>query len=153
MRIPMFALLLTLPAAPLAAQQADTAAGQADTASTPPQRIRSVSIQRGQACPKSTGDEIVVCTTIIEPYRIPSTLRRGEPSAANQSWVNRTAYADQVGRVAGGLPDTCSPVGTGGQSGCALAWNRAYAADKRAQQREAESVPGGEDAPITVPAE
>jgi hypothetical protein len=52
---------------------------------------------------------------------------------------------DQVGRVAGGLPDTCSPVGTGGQSGCALSANRAYAADKRARKADEAAVPGGEE--------
>ena len=142
MRLPLFAALVALPA-PALAQQAES--GQ------PPQRIRNVTIQRGQECPKSTGDEVIVCTTIIEPYRIPGPLRRGEPSAANQSWVNRTAYADGVGRRAAGLPDTCSPVGTGGQSGCALSWNNTYAAEKRAARQAAESVPGGEDEPVSTP--
>jgi hypothetical protein len=144
MRLPLFALALVIPGGAIA-QQAET--GQ------PPQRIRNVSIQRGQECPKSTADEVVVCTTIIEPYRIPGPLRReGAPAtAANQSWVNRTAYADGVGRRAGGLPDTCSPVGSGGQTGCALSWNNAYGAEKRANRRAAEAVPGGEDAPVSVP--
>ena len=142
MRMPFFLALALVPAAALA-QQAET--GQ------PPQRIRNVTVQRGQECPKSTTEEVVVCTTIIEPYRIPSKLRRSEPTAANQSWVNRTAYADGVGRRAAGLPDTCSPVGTGGQSGCGLAWNNAYGAEKRAGKREAESVPGGEDSPVSEP--
>ena len=142
MRLPLFALLVALPASAFAQQaQSDGQEGSGQ----PPQRVRSVSIQRGQECPKSTADEVVVCSTIIEPYRIPSTLRRGEPTAANQSWVNRTAYADSVGRRAAGLPDTCSPVGTGGQSGCALSWNNTYAAEKRGAKREAESVPGGEE--------
>lgn len=142
MRLSLFALALLVPSAAFA-QQADTT--QAQTGQ-PPQRIRNVSIQRGQECPKSTADEVVVCSTIIEPYRIPSALRRGEPSAANQSWVNRTAYADAVGRRSGGLPDTCSPVGTGGQSGCGLAWNNAYGAERRANRRAQESVPGSEQA-------
>lgn len=138
MRMPMFAVLLALPAAALAA-------GQQDDTSSPPQRVRSVSIERGQACPTAVGDEVVVCTVIGEPYRIPKPLRQSrEVTAANQSWVNRAATVDQVGRVAGGLPDTCSPVGTGGQSGCALSWNRAYAADKRDRKAEAAAVPGGE---------
>lgn len=142
MRLSLLALSMMIPAAAVA-QQAET--GQ------PPQRIRNVTVQRGQPCPKSTSDEVVVCSTIVEPYRIPGPLRRSEPTAANQSWVNRTAYADAVGRRAAGLPDTCSPVGTGGQSGCALSWNNTYAAEKRAARRDAESVPGGENAPITVP--
>ncbi len=140
MRLSLFAALALVPAAALAQAPA---ADQPTGSGQPPQRIRNIAIQRGETCPKSTSDEVVVCSTIVEPYRIPQSLRRTEPSAANQSWVNRTATADAVGRTAAGLPDTCSPVGTGGQSGCALALNRAYAADKRAAKRDAESVPGG----------
>ncbi|WP_425229819.1 hypothetical protein [Sphingomonas sp.] len=99
-----------------------------------PQRIRSVTIQRGQACPRSTvAGEVVVCSFAEEPYRIPRALRDDGPvTAANQSWAARAADVDQESRVAAGLPDTCSPIGTGGQSGCALAAARAYAAEKRA---------------------
>ncbi len=121
-----FILASALIAAPAVAV-AQTAAGST------PQRIRSVTITRGQPCPKSTGDEVVVCSTLDEPYRIPSKLREPANPAATQSWVNRQASIDDVSRVAGGLPDTCSPVGTGGQSGCALAINRQFAAEKRAQ--------------------
>ncbi|WP_174280207.1 hypothetical protein [Sphingomonas bacterium] len=109
----------------------------AQTGSTP-KRYRSVELRQGERCPVATSaDEVVVCRTLDEPYRIPSGLRdEGAAQAApNQSWVNRTAVADQAGRVAAGLPDTCSAVGTGGQSGCALATARAFSADKRARAR------------------
>ena len=135
-------------AAPAVAQE--TATGQTSTQARaadgrPPQRIRNVQLQQGQACPRGNSDEIVVCDTITEPYRIPKQFRdEGPVPAQNQSWVNRTATIDQVSRVASGLPDTCSPVGTGGQSGCALQQNRVWAAEKRAQARAAESVPGGQ---------
>lgn len=119
-------------------------AAAAQEGETRPERIRSVTLQPGEKCPPSTGNEVVVCYQGGNPFRIPPQLRRTEIPPANQSWVNRAAVADQVSRVAGGLPDTCSPVGTGGQTGCALQQNRAYAADKRAQARAAESVPGGE---------
>ena len=102
----------------------------------PPKRIRSVEIKKGEACPKAaSGDEVVVCRTLENPYRIPTELRDegAKLQPTNQSWVNRAATIDQVSRVAGGLPDTCSVVGTGGQSGCALQANQAYAADKRAR--------------------
>ena len=101
-------------------------------------RVRSIEIKKGEACPKpASADEVVVCRTIEEPYRIPSELRDegAAQQPTNQSWVNRAATMDQVSRVAGGLPDTCSPVGTGGQSGCALQANQAYAAEKRARAR------------------
>ncbi|WP_375427871.1 hypothetical protein [uncultured Sphingomonas sp.] len=117
---------------------------QAETGQ-PPQRIRSVSITAGERCPPSTDTEVIVCYQGGNPYRIPPGLRESAPSAANQSWVNRAANIDQVSRVAGGLPDTCSPIGTGGQSGCALAANRAYAADKRQRELDERLAPGGDD--------
>ncbi len=118
------ALIASLIAAPAFAQDGN-----------PPKRIRSIEIRKGETCPKAAGDEVVVCRTIEEPYRIPSGLRDegAAQQPTNQSWVNRTAADEQTARIAGGLPDTCSPVGTGGQSGCALQANRAYAADKRAR--------------------
>ncbi|WP_419809543.1 hypothetical protein [Sphingomonas sp.] len=102
--------------------------------SAPPQRIRNVQLQHGQPCPPaSVPGEVVVCSTLEEPYRIPKALRDDAPvAAANQSWVNRAADIDQTSRVQGGLPDTCSVVGNGGQTGCAQAAARAWAADRRA---------------------
>lgn len=139
-RLILFALVMAAPAmAQDRQEQALGAAGQ------PPQRVRNVQLQAGQPCPRSTADEIVVCETLTEPYRIPKQFRdEGPIPAENQSWANRAATIDQTSRVAAGLPDTCSPVGYGGQSGCALQANRAWAAEKRAQARAAESVPGGE---------
>ena len=102
----------------------------------PPQRIRNVQIRQGERCPTATGNEVVVCSTLEQPYRIPSQLRDDQPvTPANNSWVNRAADVDQTSRVAGGLPDTCSPVGTGGQTGCALQSAQAWAADRRARRR------------------
>lgn len=121
------AVLLVLPAT----ASAQSAAGQ------PPQRVRSVTIQGNQACPTSTKDEVIVCSRNDEPYRIPKGLRDSGPIAPqNQSWVNRAADIDNVSRVAGGLPDTCSPVGSGGQTGCTQQWNRNWAAERRATQGE-----------------
>ena len=141
---PLAFAALVLAAAPAAAQQTDA---QAETGQ-PPQRVRSITIAEGQACPKSTSEEVVVCSRINpdEQYRIPKEMRDSAEVPANrQSWVNQAATIDQVSRVAGGLPDTCSPIGTGGQSGCALQWNRAYAAEKRAAERNDALVPGGGD--------
>lgn len=132
-----FAALLVA-SAPALAQEAQTG--------TTPERIRSVTLTGDQKCPESTAEEVVVCSRIDpdEQYRVPKELRdAAEVPAQNQSWVNRAATADQIGRVAGGLPDTCSPVGTGGQTGCALALNRAYAAEKKAAERNDALVPGG----------
>ena len=105
-------------------------------AQEPPQRIRNLQVAKGQPCPRAEPGEVVVCSTLEEPYRIPSELRDDQPIApAAGSWVNRAADIDQTSKVAGGLPDTCSPVGTGGQTGCFQAQARQWAADRRAARR------------------
>ncbi|WP_375380852.1 hypothetical protein [uncultured Sphingomonas sp.] len=114
---------------------------QAETG-RPPQRIRDITIQGAQPCPKSTDNEVVVCHRNDEPYRIPKALRDDGPiPAASQSWVNRASTVDQVGREAGGLPDTCSAVGTGGQSGCSLQINQQWAAEQRAKRSADAALP------------
>lgn len=131
-----FAIAAALIASPAAAFAQNAEGG------TTPQRIRSVTIAQGQACPKSTAEEVVVCRTQDEPYRIPPALRDSGPIAAqNQSWVNRAAQIDQVSRTAAGLPDTCSAIGTGGATGCSLAAQQAYARDRRAGVQGASQVP------------
>lgn len=154
---PMFALaLLTLPALASAQQSAplDTTAPAPSTNAgdrvedttngQTPKRIRNVQLTGAESCPKAQGDEIVVCSRINpdEQFRIPKALRNtAEIPARNQSWVNRTAVGEDVSRVAGGLPDTCSPVGTGGQTGCWQRDARAYAAERRAAEKNDAMVP------------
>lgn len=106
-----------------------------------PQRVRSISVTAGAKCPVPTGDEVVVCYDEDEPYRIPKRFRQLAPSASNRSWGSRAETLDQISRVAGGLPDTCSPVGAGGQTGCAMMMMHDWAAERRQAQREAESIP------------
>lgn len=118
-----------------------TPAFAADAAPAVPQRYRSVQLRPGEKCPPAVGGEVVVCGTLDEPYRIPKQFRHTTIAAADQSWVNRAATMDEVGRVAAGLPDTCSMVGTGGQTGCMQATMRAWAAERRAIKQEADSIP------------
>lgn len=121
---------LTLLALPVGAIAQDK---QAETGQ-PPKRIKSVTISATEKCPPSTGDEIIVCTTVDNPYRIPKDLRDSGPiKPSNQAWTNRVASDEQTSRVAAGLPDTCSPVGTGGQTGCSRALARQFKANKRAK--------------------
>jgi hypothetical protein len=135
LRVVIAAALLASPAI-AAAQDTQAESGQ------PPQRVRSVTLSAGQKCPPSTSTEVVVCSTLDQPYRIPKQFRDDGPIAANnQSWVNRTATMDQVSRVNGGLPNTCSVVGTGGQSGCSLVAGRQWIAERQAQQRAESTVP------------
>jgi hypothetical protein len=136
----VLAATLALPAGASAQVESAGETGRA------PQRVRSVTLEGNETCPKAQGDEVVVCSRLNpdEQFRIPKPLRdTAEPVAKNQAWTNRVATADQVSRVAGGLPDTCSPVGSGGQTGCALAINRAWAAERRAAEKNDSMIPGG----------
>ncbi len=121
--------LLSAPAAAIAQDK------QAETGQ-PPQRVRSVTLASAkEKCPPSTDTDIVVCNVVDDPYRIPKTLRDSGPIPdQRQSWVNRVAADEQTSRVAGGLPDTCSAVGSGGASGCSMAAARAWAAEQRAKR-------------------
>ncbi len=126
LRLALAAALLALPTLASAQDQ------QAQTGQ-PPQRVRSLTLKPGEKCPPSTSTDVVVCGTLSEPYRIPKSLRDDKPiPAQNSSWVARTETADEIGRVAGGLPDTCSPVGSGGHTGCTQQMINRYYADKRA---------------------
>jgi hypothetical protein len=138
-RLVTVSVLLSL-AAPAFAQTAQADRNATD-GTAPVQRIRNVQLKPGEACPKGASDEIIVCGTLDDPYRIPKKLRATKPSAATQSWVNRAATLDEVGRVAGGLPDTCSSVGSGGQTGCTQKLLRDYTAQKLEERRKASSVP------------
>ena len=141
LRIIAIAALLSLPAVASAQTAPATTDKQAESGK-PPARIRNVTINPNEPCPASTNDEIVVCSTLVEPYRIPKALRNPpRKDAASQSWVNRAATMDEVGRRAGGLPDTCSPVGSGGQTGCTAMMLQQYAAEKAEKKREDTVVP------------
>lgn len=114
------------------AMLAAPAAASAQDGATP-QRIRNVTLQQGEACPRSSGDEIVVCAPAeTEPYRIPKQFRdepRQDP--ASTSWAVKADRAmDDNRRV---LPGSCTPIGSNGQTGCSLKAAEAWAAERRAQ--------------------
>jgi hypothetical protein len=117
-------------------------AAPAQTGNTP-QRIRDVQLAPGQPCPKaSSADEVVVCRPLEDPYRIPKALRdTGPVPAKNQSWVNRAQTVDDVSRRAGGLPDTCSPIGSGGQTGCEMQQLQQWTAEQRQKRQDDAEVP------------
>ena len=70
-------------------------------------------------CPRSTDDQIVVCTRRPdkERFRIPPNLRESGPPQATNSWVNRAKAFDNSRRIG---PMACDAVGPAGQSGCLL---------------------------------
>jgi hypothetical protein len=92
-------------------------------------------------CPRSSGDEIVVCARLPENerYRIPKRLRGKKVEAAQESWASRARELEYVGRA--GTPNSCSPVGSGGQTGCMQQFLRQAREERRQAQLEAGGVP------------
>lgn len=88
-------------------------------AADPPERIATLLVYGDDACPRSTADEIVVCARQPESerYRIPKQFRGRQYNAARDgSWAGTARVLEYVSRQ--GLPDSCSPTGSYGQSGC-----------------------------------
>lgn len=83
-----------------------------------PERITSVTVFGDDPCPPGADGEIVVCgrQPESERYRIPKELRETKYEPPAQSWTSRVHTIDDVSRV--GRPNSCSVVGTGGQTGC-----------------------------------
>ena len=111
MRFPVHSSLVAAALLPLAL----TAPAKAE----PPQRVFNLIVYGDDPCPKGQGDEIIVCARKPESerYRIPKQLRRREYNEARDgSWAGTAKVLEYVSRQ--GLPDSCSPIGSYGQSGC-----------------------------------
>lgn len=109
---------------------------QAPDAAHPPEREANVIVYGDDPCPQPTAeDEIVVCARRPEEerYRIPEPLRRSSrpPPAA---WTTRVAELEDAQRDT--RPDSCSPVGSFGQTGCTQEMMRRWRAERRAMQRQ-----------------
>lgn len=97
----------------------------------PPKRVRSILLYGDQQCPAATNpDEIVVCAEGGEsPYRIPKRFRNAaKTDPPNTSWARRMEVVEDVNRA--GLPNSCSPIGTGGQTGCTRQFIQQWAQER-----------------------
>lgn len=108
--------------APLAVGLLATALAGIVPAAAPAQdqgrRIRQVVIYGNDPCPRSSGDEIVVCARRPENerYRIPpETAVPGDNDPNSRSWAARARNLEEVGETG---TDSCTTVGPGGQTGC-----------------------------------
>lgn len=113
-------LILAAVAAPASADEA------------PPQRETRLIVYGEDKCPAGQEDEIVVCARKpeTERYRIPKDLREREKSeAGNTAWGSRWDGMEDATRFT--RPDSCSVVGSGGQSGCLAAMLRQWFASRR----------------------
>ena len=117
------ALAISAFATPLAAAQEEG-----------PHSERSLVVYGDDPCPPSQGDEIVVCARRPEEerYRIPAPLRRGERREA--SWGTRAAELEDAQRDT--RPNSCSVVGSFGQTGCTSDMVRQWYAERRARARQ-----------------
>jgi hypothetical protein len=115
-----YAALFSLPAG---------AAGADD----PPQREVRVTVYGDDPCPVATSpDEIVVCGRLDEDerYRIPPSLRdRNDRRPGGTAWGARAEDLDEAQRDS--RPDSCSVVGSGGQTGCGAALVRQWYRQRR----------------------
>ncbi len=115
-----FVLLALHPAAALA---------QAD----PPEREESIIVYGDDPCPQSSDpEEIVVCARKPEEerFRIPEPLRRSS-RPPETSWGTQAAMLEDAQRDT--RPNSCSVVGSYGQSGCTQQMLREWAAERRAR--------------------
>jgi hypothetical protein len=111
--------MLRAAAALLLAVTSVGAASAKVTEGAPPTRISTLVVYGDDPCPRSGDDEIVVCARQPESerYRIPSKLRKQEYNAARDgSWAGTAKVLEYVNRQ--GIPNSCNPVGSFGQSGC-----------------------------------
>ena len=93
---------------PAAAQESPQGTGQ---------RIAEIIVFGNDPCPRSTDDEVVVCTRVEDRYRyrMPEAYRPSGTYQQRQAWANKARSIERVGRT--GI-QSCSPVGPAGYTGC-----------------------------------
>jgi hypothetical protein len=111
------------------------AAASGAVAADLPKRTTSVIVYGDDPCPKSGTEEIVVCARKPdnERYRIPKELRaRQKEEHGGQSWTSQVAGVEDATRFT--RPNSCSPVGSGGETGCFQQMLRQWSADRRSMR-------------------
>lgn len=128
MKTSMMAALLLTSAAPALAQPA-TAPTAATSSGT--EKVNLVIVYGDDACPQSGGDDIVVCARKGEEerYRIPEPLRGDPNEPSKQAWGERVRSMEYIGRSG---TESCSPVGSGGATGCFAQLSRLAKAERQA---------------------
>jgi hypothetical protein len=107
-----------------------------------PQRTINLVVYGDDPCPRGDPDEIVVCARKPdnERYRIPKALRnrkRDEPGGT--SWASQWAGMEDQIRYT--RPNSCSAVGSGGQTGCFQSMIRQWYVERQMLKDEAASAP------------
>jgi hypothetical protein len=100
-----------------------------------PRRTVEVIVYGNDPCPDVTNsNEIVVCGRRPENdrYRIPKELRRRGERPLEAAWGSRVEGLEDAARA--GRPNSCSPVGTYGQTGCSQQQIRDWYAARRSRR-------------------
>lgn len=136
----LFGMLIAALAIPVAARAAPPV-----PTPTPEQPTVSIIVYGDDPCPRGKDDEIVVCAREPESerYRIPKRFRgqKAASSPAGNSWANKARTTEDAGRMAAGLPNTCSAVGSGGQTGCFQQFLSEQARIRQQQKQDAADTP------------
>ena len=90
---------------------------QSQDSSSTGSKMAEIVVFGNDPCPRSTDDEVVVCTRVPESYRyrMPEAYRPSGTSQQRQAWANKAKSIERVGRT--GI-QSCSPVGPAGYTGC-----------------------------------
>lgn len=126
--LPLFAALVF--AAPATAQDESLA-----QSAEPPQKTSVLYTFGDDPCPEPVGDEIIVCAQQPESerYRVPKELReelKEDVAVGGGSWASQVEGYDNIARAT--RPNSCSPVGSYGFTGCASAALRQWFEARRA---------------------
>jgi hypothetical protein len=110
-------------------------------AEEPAPRSSTLVVYGADKCPQSTSDEVVVCARRPEGerYRIPKSLREKERLPGGIAWGQQVAQMEEATRVT--RPNSCSTVGSGGQTGCFAQSIRQWMSDRAQRRSEAASIP------------
>lgn len=104
----------------------------------PPETIRTTTVFGDDPCPKASGGEIIVCGRLPESerYRIPKQLRKKprQDSGPSASWASKVQTLEEAQRFT--MPNSCTAVGSNGQTGCTQAMIRQWFLERQAQRRE-----------------
>jgi hypothetical protein len=100
----------------------------AATAGAGDPKINQLIVYGDDPCPPSTEDTITVCARRGEDdrFRVPENLRNSE-DPRNNSWTNQAIELSYVGRTG---PQSCTPVGPGGVTGCFQQFANQYRAER-----------------------
>ena len=103
----------------------------------PPERTTTAVVFGEEKCPEAEDpDEIVVCgkRPESERYRIPKEFREDKDKRPDEvAWGSRIGLLEDAARA--NIPNSCSPVGSYGQTGCRQQMIDAWYQERAARQR------------------